>query len=385
MPMAALLALTMCSFIATANEAVPAGLLPGMARDFGVSQGWAGQLVTLCALGSGLAAIPLTVALRGWRRRWVLLLSVGAFSVQCHHRLGVAFSVGVGGALHGGHRHRPGLEPVGGLRAAHGGAVAAGPRDGGGNGRHSAGPGAGRAAGGLVRRPGRLAHGVWHPGGHEPGAGGLGGASGARLSRPDGRAACADAPGMDDTRRAAGAGRGAGLDPGALHPVYLRRAVAGGVGTGRTGGCGPAGVRRGVAVRHWLHRRVGGPRPAPAGAGQPGGVRAGGAGLGAGRAAGGRRLRDAGVVGPEFRRRADAAADGVGGRGRRWGRGGAIDAGDGVQPGLRGRRRDGGVLLETAGAGALPQAILALLLLAWGLAWRARTHGFRPGRRGAAH
>lgn len=45
----------------------------------------------------------------------------------------------------------------------------------------------------------------------------------------------------------------------------------------------------------------------------------------------------------------------------------------------------GGVLLETAGAGALPQAILALLLLAWGLAWRARTHGFRPGRRGAAH
>lgn len=81
MPMAALLALTLCSFIATANEAVPAGLLPLMARDFGVSQGWAGQLVTLCALGSGLAAMPLTIALRGWRRRRVLLLAVGGFLV----------------------------------------------------------------------------------------------------------------------------------------------------------------------------------------------------------------------------------------------------------------------------------------------------------------
>lgn len=81
MPMAALLALTLCSFIATANEAVPAGLLPLMARGFGVSQGWAGQLVTLCALGSGLAAMPLTIALRGWRRRRVLLLAAGGFLV----------------------------------------------------------------------------------------------------------------------------------------------------------------------------------------------------------------------------------------------------------------------------------------------------------------
>lgn len=79
LPLAGLLALTMCSFIATANESVPAGLLPQMARDFGVSQGWAGQLATLCALGSGLAAIPLTIAMRGWRRRAALLLAVGGF------------------------------------------------------------------------------------------------------------------------------------------------------------------------------------------------------------------------------------------------------------------------------------------------------------------
>ena len=79
LPLAALLALTMGSFIATANETVPAGLLPQIAEAFGVSQAWAGQMVTLCALGSGLAAIPLTLALQGWRRRWVLLLAVGGF------------------------------------------------------------------------------------------------------------------------------------------------------------------------------------------------------------------------------------------------------------------------------------------------------------------
>lgn len=55
----------MGSFIATANETVPAGLLLQIARAFGVSQAWAGQMVTLCALGSGLAAIPLTLALQG--------------------------------------------------------------------------------------------------------------------------------------------------------------------------------------------------------------------------------------------------------------------------------------------------------------------------------
>lgn len=79
LPLAALLALTMGSFIATANETLPAGLLPQIAETLGVSQAWAGQMVTLCALGSGLAAIPLTIALQSWQRRLVLLLAVGVF------------------------------------------------------------------------------------------------------------------------------------------------------------------------------------------------------------------------------------------------------------------------------------------------------------------
>ncbi|MGH8393646.1 MAG: MFS transporter, partial [Pseudomonas sp.] len=79
LPITGLLALTTASFIATANESVPAGLLPHISDTFEVSQAWAGQWVTACALGSGLAAVPLTLALQGWPRRLVLLLTVGVF------------------------------------------------------------------------------------------------------------------------------------------------------------------------------------------------------------------------------------------------------------------------------------------------------------------
>jgi predicted MFS family arabinose efflux permease len=79
LPLTGLLALTATSAIATANESVPAGLLPHLAAGFGVTEAWAGQLVTACALGSGLAAIPLGAALRGWSRRRVLMLVLAGF------------------------------------------------------------------------------------------------------------------------------------------------------------------------------------------------------------------------------------------------------------------------------------------------------------------
>ncbi|CAG2147500.1 MFS transporter [Cupriavidus plantarum] len=81
LPLSALLALAMTSFIATANETVPAGLLPDIASGYHMSEAWAGQLVTSCALGSGLAAIPLTAMVRRWKRRTVLLLVLAAFLV----------------------------------------------------------------------------------------------------------------------------------------------------------------------------------------------------------------------------------------------------------------------------------------------------------------
>lgn len=81
LPVAALLALAMTGFIAIGSETLPAGLLPLMADGLGVSRSLAGQTVTAYALGSLLAAIPLTIATRAWRRRRVLLLTIVGFLV----------------------------------------------------------------------------------------------------------------------------------------------------------------------------------------------------------------------------------------------------------------------------------------------------------------
>ena len=77
LPVAALLALAMTGFIAIMTETVPAGLLPQIGAGLGVSEAGAGQLVTVYAAGSLLAAIPLTAATLGWRRRTVLLTAIG--------------------------------------------------------------------------------------------------------------------------------------------------------------------------------------------------------------------------------------------------------------------------------------------------------------------
>lgn len=75
--MSGLLALAATGFVAIMTETVPAGLLPQIGAGLGVSDAHAGQLVTLYAAGSLLAAIPLTAATLGWRRRRVLLLTIG--------------------------------------------------------------------------------------------------------------------------------------------------------------------------------------------------------------------------------------------------------------------------------------------------------------------
>lgn len=76
LPIPALLALAMTGFVAIMTETIPAGLLPMIGAGLGVSEAAAGQLVTLYAAGSLVAAIPLVTATLGWRRRHVLLLSV---------------------------------------------------------------------------------------------------------------------------------------------------------------------------------------------------------------------------------------------------------------------------------------------------------------------
>ncbi|CRL52046.1 MULTISPECIES: MFS transporter [unclassified Pseudomonas] len=75
-PIWKLLAFTLAGFIAIMTETMPAGLLPQIGSSLGVSEAFAGQLVTLYALGSVLAAIPIVAATRSWRRRPLFLLAI---------------------------------------------------------------------------------------------------------------------------------------------------------------------------------------------------------------------------------------------------------------------------------------------------------------------
>ncbi|MDT8976357.1 MFS transporter [Paenibacillus sp. chi10] len=79
LPIVSLLALAMAAFICILTESLPAGLLPQIAQDLQITESLAGQLVTVYAIGSLIAAIPLTTATRGWRRRPLLLLCLIGF------------------------------------------------------------------------------------------------------------------------------------------------------------------------------------------------------------------------------------------------------------------------------------------------------------------
>ncbi|WP_404651957.1 MFS transporter [Raoultella terrigena] len=81
MPVTSLLALAMAAFITILTEALPAGLLPQMAQGLAVSEAWVGQTVTVYAIGSLVAAIPLTAATQGVRRRPLLLAAIGGFAI----------------------------------------------------------------------------------------------------------------------------------------------------------------------------------------------------------------------------------------------------------------------------------------------------------------
>ncbi|NUB04351.1 MFS transporter [Azospirillum melinis] len=80
-PLAALLALATAGFITILTEALPAGLLPQIGAGLSVSEALAGQLVTVYAIGSLVAAIPLTAATQGMRRRPLLLAAIVGFAI----------------------------------------------------------------------------------------------------------------------------------------------------------------------------------------------------------------------------------------------------------------------------------------------------------------
>ncbi|MFF8656616.1 MFS transporter [Streptomyces huasconensis] len=80
LPLAGLLALATAVFITSLTETLPAGLLPAMSADLGVSESATGQTVTIYALGTALTAIPLTAATAGWRRKRLLLMAMAGFA-----------------------------------------------------------------------------------------------------------------------------------------------------------------------------------------------------------------------------------------------------------------------------------------------------------------
>jgi len=75
-PLSGLLALAATGFLTMLTETIPAGLLPQIGAGLAVSPARAGQLLSIYAAGSVVAAIPLTAMTRGVSRRRLLLITV---------------------------------------------------------------------------------------------------------------------------------------------------------------------------------------------------------------------------------------------------------------------------------------------------------------------
>lgn len=76
LPVGALILLALTGFTAIVTETLPAGLLLQVADDLDVSRGLAGQLVTVYAVGSVAAAIPLVSFTQSYRRKPLLLAAI---------------------------------------------------------------------------------------------------------------------------------------------------------------------------------------------------------------------------------------------------------------------------------------------------------------------
>lgn len=81
LPLRALIALATAAFITILTEALPAGLLTEMGADLHVSESAMGQSVTIYALATAIAAIPLSAVTSRWRRKHLLLSAIVGFAV----------------------------------------------------------------------------------------------------------------------------------------------------------------------------------------------------------------------------------------------------------------------------------------------------------------
>ncbi|AYG03948.1 MFS transporter [Gryllotalpicola protaetiae] len=81
LPWAKLIALFTAGLIGFLTETLPAGILPQFSQSMGVSPSLAGQILTVYALGSAVAAIPVNQLLAKWRRRDVVIAALITFAV----------------------------------------------------------------------------------------------------------------------------------------------------------------------------------------------------------------------------------------------------------------------------------------------------------------
>lgn len=76
LPRLALIGLFVSGFIGILTEALPAGLLPQMSATLHETVALTGQTVTIYAIGTAVAVIPLAVATTTWRRRDLLVVAL---------------------------------------------------------------------------------------------------------------------------------------------------------------------------------------------------------------------------------------------------------------------------------------------------------------------
>lgn len=76
LPFLQLLAFTLAGFLTIMTEILPAGLLPQISHKLAITEAQAGQFITLYALGSVVAAIPVITMTRNWNRRPLLLYAI---------------------------------------------------------------------------------------------------------------------------------------------------------------------------------------------------------------------------------------------------------------------------------------------------------------------
>lgn len=81
LPIAALILMALTGFIVIMTETLPAGLLPQIADAYSITEGVAGQLVTVYALGTIIAALPAIAFTRGTDRKRLLLIGLLGFLV----------------------------------------------------------------------------------------------------------------------------------------------------------------------------------------------------------------------------------------------------------------------------------------------------------------